>query len=68
MEVFEVVNLQRDGRNVAINLSETETKTLLTFAIQELMNRGVMTLLSEEERKNMEQMESLLQTDAQGNA
>lgn len=68
MEVFEIVQLSNGGKNVSVNLSDLECKMLLTFAIQELINRGSISLLSPEDREKLQGLEELLESDVQGTA
>ena len=68
MEVIEYVPLQIGDRHVTVNCSETEVKMLLTFAINELMNRGSISLLSPEDQDKLASMEAFLDADVQGNA
>lgn len=68
MEVFEIVQLQNGGKHVSVNLSDLECKMLLTFAIQELINRGSISLLSAEDQEKLKGLEELLESDVQGTA
>lgn len=68
MEVFEVVKMKNGENVVNCNLSELECKMLLTFAINELINRGSLSLLSAEDQEKLKGLEELLTTDAQGSA
>ncbi len=68
MEVIEYVPLQHGDRHVTVNCSELEVKMLLTFALNELLNRGSMTLLSPEDQENLAGLEDLLKADVQGSA
>lgn len=69
MEVFDVVQLtDGQGKHLQVHLSDLECKMLLTFAIQELINRGSITLLSPEDREKLKGLEDLLERDVQGSA
>lgn len=68
MEVVEVVPVNHGGRHVKVNCSEIEVKMLLTFAINELINRGSISLLSPEDRERLKGLEDLLSQEPQGNA
>ena len=68
MEVFEIVKLVNGDKNVSVNLSDLECRMLLTFAIQELINRGSISLLSPDDREKLKGLEELLEADVQGTA
>jgi hypothetical protein len=68
MEVVEYVPVQNGDRHVTVTCSELEVKMLLTFAINELINRGSISLLSQEDRDKLASMEQLLEADVQGSA
>ena len=68
MEVFEIVQMAKGDKMVNVNLSELECKMLLTFAVNELINRGSLTLLSDEDQERLKGLEELLTQDAQGSA
>jgi hypothetical protein len=68
MEVFEVVQLAKGDKNVSVNVSDLECKMLLTFAINELINRGSITLFSPEDQEKIKGLEELLERDVQGSA
>lgn len=68
MEVFEVVQMAKGDKMVNVNISDLECKMLLTFALNELINRGSLTLLSEDDQEKLRGLEDLLTRDAQGSA
>ena len=69
MEVFEVVKMKgTNDKMVNVNMSDLECKMLLTFALNELINRGSLTLLSPEDQEKLKGLEDLLTQDAQGSA
>lgn len=68
MEVTEIIPVQSGGKVVNVHLSDLECKMLLTFAINELINRGSISLLSPEDRDKLKSLESLLEQDIQGTA
>lgn len=68
MEVFEIVKMKNGDKTVNCNMSDLECKVLLTFAINELINRGSLTLLSEEDQEKLKGLEELLIADVQGTA
>ena len=68
MEVFEVVKLAKGGKVVQVNISDLECQMLLTFAINQLIDRGSMTLLSPEDQEHAKGLEELLSRDTEGSA
>lgn len=68
MEVLEYIPIKNGDRHVTVNCSELEVKMLLTFAINELINRGSISLLSPEDQEKLKGLEDLLESDAQGSA
>lgn len=68
MEVMEIVPIKSGERIVKVHLSELECRMLLTFAINELINRGSISLLSPDEREQLKRLEGLLEADVKGTA
>ena len=68
MEVMEIVPIKSGDRVVKVHLSELECRMLLTFAINELINRGSISLLSPEDREQLKRLEGLLEAEVKGTA
>ncbi len=69
MDVFDVVKIANaEGKILSVQVSDLECKMLLTYAINELINRGSLSLLSPEDREKLRGLESLLEQEVKGNA
>lgn len=68
MEVFETVKLERGGKVVQVSMSDLECQVLLTFAINELIDRGTLSLFSPEDQEKIKGLEELLTRDTEGSA
>lgn len=68
MEVLEIVPIKNGDKMVNVNVNALECKMLLTFAINELINRGSISLLSPEDREKLKGLEDLLEREVGGNA
>jgi hypothetical protein len=68
MEVFEIVNLKHGNKSISVDLSDLECKMLLTYAINSLLDRGSLALLTDEDRTRLQGLQELLTTQTQGTA
>lgn len=68
MEVFEVVKLRNGDKAISAELSDLECKMLLTYAINSLLDRGSLTLLTDEDQIKLQGLQELLTAETKGSA
>jgi hypothetical protein len=67
MDVKTIKLLNKEtGALIEVSLNETELQMLLSYGINDLLNRGAMSLFSPEDAAKMNELEAFLNMEAEG--